>query len=502
MMTRTHRFIPWLAALLLQGCAANPKYTRPPAPVPGEWPGGSASAGSVTPAEAPTALELSWPEFLNDEKLVQVVEMALKNNRDLRIAALNVERARNLYGIRYADLLPVVEASGRWSEQEMHLSFLDQTMKVTSASVDLGITSWEIDLFGRIRSLKDKALEEFLATAQAHRGARILLVAETANAYYTLAADRERLRIAQSTLDTQRAAYELIQKRFAGGISPELDLKQAQTRVDAAQVDIAVYTRLAALDENALNLLAGQPVPAGLLPDGLQAIQPPRDISPGVSSDVLLARPDILQAEHQLKAANANINAARAAFFPRISLTTALGTASGQLSGLFASGSSTWNYAPQIVMPIFDTRVWFGFKATQIEREIALAHYEKAIQSAFREVADALAVRGTIGEQLAAQQSLLDAVAETYRLSELRYTKGVENYLTVLDAQRSLYDAQQGLVAARLMELTNRVRLFAVLGGGFPAPEAEPAGDRRPEVAGGEPSHGHLANVSQPSGDL
>jgi outer membrane protein, multidrug efflux system len=247
---------------------------------------------------------------------------------------------------------------------------------------------------------------------------------------------------------------------------PELDLRQVQTRVDAARVDVAQYTDLAAQDENALNLLAGSPVPAELLPEELSAVKPLPDVSPGTSSEVLLRRPDILQTESLLKAANANIGAARAAFFPRIALTSVTGTASGDLSGLFKSGSFVWNYAPQVVLPIFDARTWSALKVTKVEREIAVAQYEKAIQGAFREVADALAKRGTVGDQLAAQQSLVDATAKTYRLSNARYTKGIDIYLNVLDAQRNLYSAQQGLIAIRLAKLANQVRLYAVLGGG------------------------------------
>ena len=291
-------------------------------------------------------------------------------------------------------------------------------------------------------------------------------MSEVANAYLTLAADRENLKLAQSTLESQQAAYDVIRRRFEVGISPELDLRQVQTRVDAARVDVARYTEMVARDENALNLLAGSPVPADTVPKTLSLVKPLPDVSPGMSSEVLLRRPDILQAEHVLKGANANIGAARAAFFPRISLTTALGTASGDLSGLFQSGSAVWNYAPRIVLPIFDARTWSGLKVTEVDKEIALTQYEKAIQSAFREVADALARRGTIGDQLAAQQSLVDASAKTYQLSKARYEKGIDIYLIALDAQRSLYAAQQGLIAIRLAKLANQVRMYAVLGGG------------------------------------
>jgi multidrug efflux system outer membrane protein len=340
---------------------------------------------------------------------------------------------------------------------------------VEQYSVNLGISSWELDLFGRIRSLSKRALEDYFATEQGRRSAQILLISEVANAYLTLAADKEDLELAQFTFKSQQAAHHLIKRRFEVGLASELDVRQAQTRVDAARVDVARYTELTAQDENALNLLAGSPVPADLLPGKLSAVKPLPEVAPGTSSEVLLQRPDILQAEHLLKAANANIGAARANFFPRISLTSAIGSASGQLSGLFKSGSFVWSYAPQIVLPIFDARTWSALTATKVDREIAVAQYEKAIQVAFREVADALARKGTLGDQMVAQQSLVDATAQAYRLSNARYQKGIDIYLNVLDAQRSLYAAQQGLIAIRLAKLANQVRLYAVLGGGSDA---------------------------------
>jgi multidrug efflux system outer membrane protein len=332
--------------------------------------------------------------------------------------------------------------------------------------VNLGISSWEIDFFGRIRSLKDRALEEYLATDEARRSAQILLVSTVAQTYLALAADREALKLVVSTLETQEASYKLIRKRYDVGVVSELDLRRAQSQVDIARGDVARYTQLAAQDENALNLLIGSPLPPALLPAELGSVSPPKEISPGLSSEMLLSRPDVLAAEHRLKAANANIGAARAAFFPRISLTTAVGTASADLSGLFKDGSGMWSFAPQIAIPIFDARTWSAYDVTKVEREISVTQYEKAIQAAFREVADALAVRGTVNQQIAAQQSLVHAAAETYRLSNVRYTKGIDSYLGVLDAQRSLYGAQQGLVSIRLLKLTNLVKLYAVLGGG------------------------------------
>lgn len=456
---------------LLGGCTLAPEYTRPGAPVPADWPTGAAyqeTTSAVSATAAAAAAVVSWREFFTDERLQKVIGIALSNNRDLRLAALNVERARALYGIQRAELLPTVNAVGSGSRQRVpaDLSSTGSAMTAEQYSVNLGITSWEIDFFGRIRSLKDRALEEYLATDQARRSAQILLVSATAQAYTVLAADRENLKTATATLEAQESTYKLIRKQYDLGIVSELDLRRSQSQVDAASVEAARWTQVAAQDENALNLLAGSPLPPALLPADLGGVTPPTEVSAGLSSEILLQRPDVLATEHRLKAANANIGAARAAFFPRISLTTAIGTASADLSGLFKSGSGTWMFAPQIAVPIFDARTWSAYDVTKADREIAVAQYEKAIQTAFREVADALAVRGTVEMQIAAQQSLVDAVAETYRLSQVRYTLGLDSYLAVLDAQRSLYAAQQGLIALHLVRLANLVTLYTVLGGG------------------------------------
>ncbi|MBN2124279.1 MAG: efflux transporter outer membrane subunit [Deltaproteobacteria bacterium] len=455
-------------AVFLGGCSLAPEYTRPEAPIPAGWPGGAAYPETEAAPGAPAAAEIPWREFFPDTRLQEVIESALNNNRDLRVAALNVKRARALYGIQRAELFPSLDAVGSGSRQRVpaDLSSTGREMTIEKYSVTAGVPSWEIDFFGRIRQLKERALEEYLATEQARRSAQILLISTVANAYLTLAADREHLHLASSTLETQESTYRLIRRRYEIGLASELDLRQAQTQVDSARGDMARFTQLVAQDENALNLVVGAPVPGGLLPADLDSVGAPRQVFPGISSEVLLRRPDILAGEHRLKAANANIGAARAAFFPRISLTTLAGTASGELSGLFKSGSGTWTFAPQIVMPIFDARLWSAYDATKVEKEITLAQYEKTIQTAFREVADALAVRGTVDKQVSAQQSLVGAVEATLRLSNVRYAKGIDSYLGVLDAQRSLYAAEQGLAAVRLARLVNLVRLYAVLGGG------------------------------------
>lgn len=467
-MKRNQFILVGLTVALLGGCTLTPQYTRPEAPISSSWPSGPAYEDSLALPTAPEATTIRWQDFFPDPRLQKVIETALANSRDLKLAALNVERARAIYGIRRVDLLPTVDASGSWYKARIPVDISGNEKSPTIEQYDLsfGIASWEIDFFGRIRSLKDKALEEYFATEQARRSAQISLVSEVASTYLLLASDKERLKLAQFTFETQEAAFNLIKRRYEVGLAPELDLRQAQTRVDAARGDVARYTRMVAQDENALNLLVGCSVPVELLPEDLSGVAMHPGISAGLPSDVLLRRPDILQAENLLKAANANIGAARAAFFPRISLTAAAGTASGELSRLFRPGQDAWTFAPQIVMPVFDARTWWALKGSKVEREIAVAQYEKSIQTAFREVADVLALHGTVDDQLAAQQSLVNASAETYRLSNSRYLKGIDNFLVVLDSQRTLYEAQQGLISIHLARLANQVRLYAVLGGG------------------------------------
>ena len=461
-------------AVLSCGCNFTPKYVRPEAPVPAEWPIGPAYASAQPATLAPEAPDLRWQEFFTDPNLLRLIETALENNRDLRLAALNVERARALYGIQRAELLPTVDAtaSGNLQRYPGSISPTGTAATVEQYRVHLGVLAWEPDFFGRIRSFNERALQEYFATAQARRSAQILLVSAVANAYMALAADRESLALAQTTLETQQGAYKLVKRRYDQGVVPELDPYRAQTQVDTARREVVRFTQQVAQDENALTLLLGAITPGERLPADLGNVVPPKEISAGISSEVLLRRPDVLQAESLLKAAHADIGAARAAFFPRITLTGTAGVASDELSGLFQSGSGAWSFAPVAVLPIFDPRTWSGLKVTKVQREIAVTGYERAIQTAFREVADALAVQGTVDQEVAAQESLVHAVAETYRLSTVRYDKGIDNYLSVLDAQRSLYVAQQVLVGLHFAKLANQVQLYAVLGGGGDA-EAE-----------------------------
>lgn len=463
--------LPLGVLFCLSGCSTMaPKYSRPAAPVPDTWPGSKET--TVKDAQPPqkAVADIPWQDFFVDKQLGKLIELALKNNRDLRIAALNIERSQAMYQIQRADLLPKLDASAGANFQRVPetLSSTGRAMTTEQYNVGLGIASYELDLFGRVRSLKDQALEQYLSTEQARRSVQISLVSQVAATYLALAADGERLKLAKDTLANQHESYKLTKSRFEAGVSSSLDVNQAQTTVDAARVDIARYTTLVTQGENALNLVVGSQVPVELFPQALsESLTSLKDLAPGLPSTVLLGRPDIQQAEGQLKGVNANIGAARAAFFPRITLVSSVGFGSDELSSLFKGGAFAWSFAPRISLPIFDGGAnKANLKVAEVDRDIAVAQYEKAIQNAFREVADAMAQRATIDEQLAAQQSLTDAASESYRLSQARFDKGIDNYLTVLDSQRSLYGAQQNLISTRLSRLANLVTLYKVLGGG------------------------------------
>ncbi|MFZ5765650.1 MAG: efflux transporter outer membrane subunit [Thermodesulfobacteriota bacterium] len=460
-----------LALLALSGCAnLAPSFTRPEGSVPETWPAGAAYKQEAAGKSGCQATEVGWQEYYGDERLKRIITLALANNRDLRVAALTVERARAQHRIQRAELLPQVDASASASSQRIpeDLSASGKAQTVDQYSVALGVSSFELDLFGRVRNLEEQALAEYLATEEAHRAVQISLVAEVAVAYLNTAADRERLELARQTLTAQQVTHELMQRRFELGVASELEVRQAQTRVEAARVDVARYTTQVAQDENELNLLVGAPVPAELLPESLTgSLAAVAELTPGLPAEILLRRPDILAAEQHLKGVNASIGAARAAFFPRVTLTGSMGLGSDGLAGLFDADSGAWLFAPKITLPIFDAGSrWARLWVAEADRDIALARYEKAIQTAFREVADALALQGTIAEQLAAQEALTEASNRNYLLSQARYEKGVDSYLAVLDAQRSLYAAQQGLIATRLTRQLNLVTLYKVLGGG------------------------------------
>ena len=455
-----------LAAVLLAACAnLAPEYQRPAAPVAAAWP--SAASGATTER---SAAELAWPDFFVDARLRNAIRAALANNRDLRVAALQIERARALYQIQRAERFPSVEAAATMDAQRTPASLSPSGQATTTRQYEAGIgfSRYELDFFGRVRNLNEQALQAFFATAEARRSVHISLVAEVANAYLTLAADRERLLLARSTFDSQNASYTLIRRRFELGAASQLDLRRAQTTVDSARADVARFTSRVAQDENALALLVGAPLRAEWLPETLAPVSSLADVPGGVPSDVLQRRPDIRQAEHRLQAAHAVIGQARAAFFPSVTLTAFGGVASGELSDLFRGGAGAWSFVPLITLPIFDGgRNLAALQAAEVGREIALAEYERAIQGAFREVADALAARSTLGQQLDAQQSLVDAATDSQRLSDIRFREGAESYLTVLDAQRSRYAAEQDLISLRLSRLANQVTLYKVLGGGW-----------------------------------
>ncbi len=455
------------STILLSGCTMAPKYARPGLPVPDAWP--ESAISTPAPPEVPVPSDLQWRDYFSDPRLRSVIELALANNRDLRVATLNVQKAQAQFKIQRAELYPSVgvQADGQKYRLPEKMSSSGVAQTVEQYSVKVGTLSWELDLFGRVRSLKDKALNQYLATDQARNAAQISLVAAVADSYLALAADGENLTLARSTLEAQRASYDLTRSSREVGIASDLDLRQAQSQVDAARVDVARYTGLVAVDENALDLLVGIKVEPDILPKSLAEVGEMKNLSAGLHSEVLLRRPDIMEAEYLLKGANANIGAARAAFFPRISLTAGLGSMSPELSGLFDSGTRTWSFTPQIVTPLFASgSLLASLRAAKVDRDIAVAQYEKSIQSAFREVSDSLVLRTTLMDQEDAQRSLVSALDESYRLSEARYKEGIDGYLGVLVTQRSLYVAQRGLVSVRLAREVNQVELYKVLGGG------------------------------------
>lgn len=471
-------FLITVSAMALGACTMQPKYERPGSPVAGSWPTGAVYDKAPQGQAEIDISKLGWNDFFQEEQLRRLILTAVENNRDLRVATLNVERARNLYRIERANLLPSIVASGDAALARVPggVSALPESFTSEQYTATVGVSAYELDLFGRVRSLKDQALETYFATEEAQRSAQISLIAEVANAYLVWVADTEHLRLAQETLESQQTSYDLIKRSYEYGARSVLDLRQVQTSVETARVDVARYSALVAQAENALSLLIGTTLPEDIkVPAKLEDVAILEDLPTGLPADVLLKRPDVLEAEYRLRAANANIGAARAAFFPRISLTGAFGTSSSSLDGLFSAGSRYWAFAPQITLPIFEGGANIArLKVSNTDRKIAVAQYEKAIQNAFRDVADALAARGALVDQLTAQQALTEATQDTYRLSDARYKGGVDSYLSTLDAQRSFYAAQQGLIDVRLNRLSNLVMLYRALGGGLQAETTEP----------------------------
>ncbi|MEB0060089.1 efflux transporter outer membrane subunit [Variovorax sp. LG9.2] len=457
------------AAVLLAGCSLAPKYERPAAPVATVFPGDPAQPSGLSAASVP------WREFFTDPRLTKLIDLALANNRDLRVSALNIEQARAQFRIQRAALFPAVgvAASGSRSRPNPFGAISASAPSVSSSyAVNLGITAWEIDFFGRITSLKDAALAQYLATEESRKAAQISLIGAVAQGWLTLLADDELLELTRQTLGTRNESVRLTKLRFDNGVSSEIDFQLANSLAETAKASYAQQQRLRMQDENALVLLLGAPMPpeamTGADANKLDSVKSIPDVPAGLPSDLLAERPDIRAAEQQLLAANANIGAARAAFFPRISLTTSIGTVSSQFSGLFDSGSKAWSFAPQLSLPIFNAGANIaGLDSAKAGRDIAVAQYEKSIQSAFRDVADALAGRATLTEQLRAQRAQADAEGIRFKLSDLRYRNGIASALDLLDAQRSQFAAQQATVQAHLLQLQNQVVLYKALGGGW-----------------------------------
>ncbi|ADG16565.1 RND efflux system, outer membrane lipoprotein, NodT family [Paraburkholderia atlantica] len=469
-----HSLIAVAVALLATGCTLAPHYQRPAAPVTATFPTGGVydqqpGAQGERSANGQAAADIGWRNFFVDPRLQQLIEIALKNNRDLRVSVLNMQASAAQYRIVRAGLFPTLDAAASQSRSRTpkDLTFTGVTISNTY-SVGLN-ASWEIDFFGRVQSLKDQALATYLGTAQARKAAEIALVAQVANQYMTVLELDDLLKVTQNTLKTAQESFRITKLQFDNGTGSELDLRQAQTVVETASADLQTQTRLRAQADNALVLLIGEPLPADL-PTGLplndQSLL--TDIPAGLPSDLLTRRPDIMEAEENLLAANANIGAARAAFFPRVTLTGSAGTLSPTLGGLFKPGSAAWSFAPSITLPIFEGgQNMANLDLANIEKNVQIATYEKAIQTAFREVADGLAARGTYDEQIAALERDVAAEQRRLDLSTLRYTNGVDSYLAVLTAQTSLYVAQQALVTARMGRLQNLVTLYQALGGGW-----------------------------------
>ena len=451
---------PLALAMVLAGCMSlAPTYQRPAAPVAPAFPDVPASS----PARAEAASQIAWQRYFADARLKQLIGLALANNRDLRVAILNIEQARAQYQVRRADTLPTVGVGATGSRSTTG----DDGVR-SSYTAGLAVSAFELDLFGRVRNLSEAALSQYLATEEARKATHISLVASVANTYLATLADDELLALTGRTLEARRESLKLILLKYDNGVVSKLDLQQAQSLVDSARVTLAQLQRQRAQDLNLLTLLVGQPLPAAPLGGATLAATALADLPAGLPSDLLAVRPDIRAAEQQLIGANANIGAARAAFFPHISLTGSAGSASTELGGLFKSGSFGWNFGPQVTLPIFDYgRNTANLGSARAGRDIAVAQYERSIQAAFREVADALAGQATLSEQLRAQRAVAAAEQERFNLSDLRYRSGASSYLDLLDAQRSLFAAQQAAVQANLQRLQNQVTLYRVLGGGW-----------------------------------
>jgi multidrug efflux system outer membrane protein len=459
------------SALLLGGCMSFiPAYERPAAPVAPAYPPEVTPSGAAASAPAGTtaAADIEWQRFFSDARLKRLIEISLNNNRDLRVAVLNIEQARASYDVRRADELPSVGVGATASRQPGTTGNI-----VTTYAVGAQVTGYELDFFGRVRSLSQVALSQYLATEESRKTVQITLISSVANTYVNMLADDELLRVTRDTLKTREDSLRLTKLKFDHGAASETDYRQAEQLLEGARATLAQTLRQRSLDENALVLLVGQPLPADLPAGQPLAAQQGgvADLPAGLPSDLLVRRPDVLAAEQQLLSANANIGAARAAFFPRISLTANAGTASTELDGLFKSGTFAFTGTATLLQPIFDAgRNQANLAVAKVSKEIAVAQYEKAIQSAFREVSDSLAGRATLGEQLRAQAAQTNAAQITFNLADLRYRNGASSYFDVLDAQRALFTAQQATVQVQAAQIQNLITLYKVLGGGWTEP--------------------------------
>ncbi len=465
-MKLNHLALAVTLALGLQGCSLIPEFNQPQAPIDSAWPQGPAYGAQTDTA----ATSLLWKDFFRDPKMQQLIGLALDNNRDLRVAALNVQAYRAQYRIQRSELFPSIDANASGSRQRLpaDLATTGQSGIQSQYGLDVGISSYELDVFGRVRSLTSSALETYLATEQAQNSIRIGLIADVASAYLTWRTDQGLLEVTSNTLASYTKSLGMIESSQREGTSSALDVRQARTLVDSARAQKILYTRQVAQDANALQLLLGANIPSDQVNGLALNADLLRDIPAGLPSDLLQKRPDIQEAEHRLLAANANIGAARAAFFPSISLTATAGSASSQLGDLLKGGQGSWSFVPQINVPIFNGgRLRANLDYATIQKDIGVAQYEKSIQTAFQEVADGLAAKGTYGEQLQAQSDLVQASQEYFDMAQQRYDEGVDNYLTLLDAQRQLLSSRQKLLSDRLLQLDSQVQLYKALGGGW-----------------------------------
>jgi multidrug efflux system outer membrane protein len=462
------------AAMVVTACTLAPHYERPAAPVAATWTGGTPPSTNTT-----TAPDMGWRQFFPDPGMQRLIELSLANNRDLRVAALNVQATQAQYRVQRATLFPSVALTGLEQVEKFPSGVTatqgasagvgtgGQTIRFYEANV--GFTSYEIDFFGKIRSLNRVAFEKYLSTEETRRSTQLSLIAQVVSAYLAVLADETILKVTRETLQSQSASYDLTKRSLDAGTTTALAFRQAASTVDTAKANLAAYTRQAAQDRNALVLLIGSSLPEDISFEAdLGTVNLSADLPAGIPSQVLANRPDVLAAEHTLIAANADIGAARAAFFPSITLTGSYGTASTQLSGLFKAGSAAWTFSPQINLPIFTGGAnRANLDLSKIEKDINVAEYEKALQTAFREVDDALAARQTLDDQLTAQRAVLEDTSQSYQLADLRFKSGVDSFLPVLDAQRALYAAQQSVISLELIRLQNMATLYKALGGGM-----------------------------------